>query len=378
MFRDDHDAKIIGKTGSRYQLITPALVLDLDIMEENLSLMIQKLRAQGLALRANAKTHKCSVISRRQIMAGAIGVCCATIGEAEVMAAAGVRDILITTPMTTPQKMTAVGSLLQAGHDIMLAVDHVDNVRALDALFSQHKLRLKVLVDIDPGSKRTGAATDDAIIGVVKAVADSTSLDYRGVQYYAGFVQHIENRAEREQKNRDGLQRLSAIVGTLTAMGHKPDIVSGGGSGSFDMDEAFHVLTESQAGSFMFMDTQYNDVWHKDGVEPPFKTSLFVQTAVHSSSHVGFVTTDAGSKRFGMDGSRVVLSTRLKVETEYKTHGDEHGKIFFADGWNHLKIGDRVECIVPHCDPTINLYDRFYCVRGDTVVDIWSIDARGI
>src|SRR5262249_23620463 len=118
--------------------------------------------------------------------------------------------------------------------------------------------------------------------------------------------------------------------------------------------------------------------WHKDGKTPPFATSLFVQTAVHSASHEGFVTTDAGAKRFGMDGSRVVVASDLGVETEYKTHGDEHGKVFFKDGRNHLAIGDRVECIAPHCDPTINLYDHFYCVRGDTVTAIWPIDARGI
>ncbi|MBM4213609.1 MAG: hypothetical protein FJ179_07825 [Gammaproteobacteria bacterium] len=138
------------------------------------------------------------------------------------------------------------------------------------------------------------------------------------------------------------------------------------------------MFTESQAGSFMFVDVQYEDVWTKDGLAPPFEPAIFVQTAIHSASYTGVVTTNAGSKRFATDGGRVVVQTPTPTPMECKFHSDEYGKIFFADGKSRLSVGDRVECRLPHCDPTINPYDRIHCVRGDTLIDIWPIDARGI
>ncbi len=368
---------LVGRNGSRHEIVTPALILDLDAAEKNFRVLLDSLRARGLGLRVNVKTHKCLALARWQMRLGATGVCCATLGEAAVMIDGGISGVLIATPMTTPRKIAEVIRLAGVS-ELLLAVDHPDNVAALSKAAAAAGVTIGILVDVDPGSRRTGAASDDAAVALVKQVAESAGLRYRGVQCYAGFIQHIENLVERREKNTQVTSRLRQLVERLRAMELAPEIISGGGTGTFDLDAMAAVFTESQAGSFMFMDVQYEDVWTKDGLVPPFEPAMFVQTAVHSASHAGVVTTDAGSKRFATDGGRVIVQTPLPVPVEYKFHGDEHGKIFFADCKNHLTVGDRVECRLPHCDPTINLYDRIHCVRGNTLIDVWSIDARGI
>lgn len=368
---------LAGREGSRHEIVTPALILDLDAAERNFKLLLGTLQARGLGLRVNVKTHKCLSLAQWQMRLGATGVCCATLGEAAVMIDGGVEGVLIATPMTTPQKIDEVVRL--AGRsELLLAVDHCDNVSALSKAAAAAGVTIGILVDVDPGSKRTGVASDDAAVALVQQVSESAGLRYRGLQCYAGFIQHIENLIERREKNVQVTKRLHGLVERLHAMNLAPQIVSGGGTGTFDFDAIAAVFTESQAGSFMFMDVQYEDVWTKDGLNPPFEPAMFVQTAVHSASHEGVVTTDAGSKRFATDGGRVIVQTPLPTPVEYRFHGDEHGKIFFADGKTHLTVGDRVECRLPHCDPTINLYDRIHCVRGDTLTAVWPIDARGI
>ncbi len=368
---------LVGREGSRFEIVTPALILDLDAAEKNFKLLLDTLQVRGLGLRVNVKTHKCLSLAQWQMKLGATGVCCATLGEAAVMIDGGVKGVLIATPMTTPQKINEVVRLAGTS-ELLLAVDHRDNVAALSKAAAAAGVTIGILVDVDPGSKRTGVASDDAAVALVRQVSESAGLRYCGLQCYAGFIQHIENLIARREKNAQVTNRLQGLVERLRAINLAPQIVSGGGTGTFDFDAMAAVFTESQAGSFMFMDVQYEDVWTKDGLNPPFEPAMYVQTAVHSASHEGVVTTDAGSKRFATDGGRVIVQTPMPVPVEYKFHGDEHGKIFFADGRTHLAVGDRVECRLPHCDPTINLYDRIHCVRGDTLVAVWPIDARGI
>ena len=354
----DARAELVGIPGSRHRLVTPALVLDIDVATANLHLMVSRLARSNLKLRANAKSHKCTALARHQVARGVIGVCCATVGEAAAMAAAGIPGILVTTPMTTPQKIAIVIGLVKAGSDLMLAVDYPSNVSALAAAAASAGVRLRVLIDVDAGAHRTGVASSEAAIALALQVSRSPGLEYAGLQCYAGQVQHLPSADARAQGNREALARLRALKDALVHEGLPPAIVSGGGTGTFDTDGSSGALTESQAGSFMFMDVEYLEVWEREGRTPPFTVSLYVQTAVHSASHEGMVTTDAGSKRFATDAGHVVVATPLPVATRYAFHGDEHGKVHFADGRNHLSIGDRIECVVPHCDPTINLYDR--------------------
>ncbi|MFM7432224.1 MAG: alanine racemase, partial [Gammaproteobacteria bacterium] len=160
---------LIGRSGSRYEIITPALTLDLDAAERNFRLLRDTLRVRGLELRVNVKTHKCLALAKWQMTLGAIGVCCATLGEAAVMVEGGIGGVLIATPMTTPQKITEVMRLASKAQ-LLLAVDHPDNVAALSRAAAAAGVTLDVLIDVDPGSKRTGAATDDAVVALVEQV----------------------------------------------------------------------------------------------------------------------------------------------------------------------------------------------------------------
>ncbi len=172
------------------------------------------------------------------------------------------------------------------------------------------------------------------------------------------------------------MAELLALRDMLVKHGLAPKILSGGGTGTFDIDPDAQVLTELQVGSYVFMDRQYNDVWEKPGGAPPFATSLFVQTTVISANRAGLATTDAGLKSFATDADAPKLAVGAPEGASYFFFGDEQGGILYS-GEPKLMPGHVVACVVPHCDPTVNLYDCIHAVRGDTLEAIWRIDGRG-
>ncbi|HXC53592.1 MAG TPA: DSD1 family PLP-dependent enzyme [Candidatus Limnocylindrales bacterium] len=373
------NAALVGVPGSREKLVTPALVLDLDILEANIARMADHCRRAGIALRPHAKTHKSARIARLQIEAGAIGICCATIGEAEIMVGSGIGGVLITSPVVHPANIERLVRLHGRATDLMCVVDHPDNVRAIADRMSASAPSLRLLVDVDIGLGRTGASTVHDVVSLAKQIDDSPHLSFAGVQGYAGHVQHIESVAARAELAAGGLAKMAEVVDALAAIGKKPAIVSGGGTGTHDIDFRGGVFTELQAGSYTVMDVEYADLqW--DAATParlPFQTALFVRTTVISNNAAGMVTTDAGLKRFATDGPRPRIARGAPEGAVYALTGDEHGCVVFADASQSLPLGAAVECVVPHCDPTVNLYDHFHCVRGDTLVDLWPVDARG-
>jgi D-serine deaminase-like pyridoxal phosphate-dependent protein len=173
------------------------------------------------------------------------------------------------------------------------------------------------------------------------------------------------------------MKELGALKDLLAKSGHAAHIISGGGTGTFDIDPDAHVLSELQVGSYIFMDKQYNDVWEKPGDRVPFEVSLFVQTTVISANRPGLATTDAGFKSFATDAGPPLLASGAPNGATYFFFGDEQGGITYPRDGAMLTPGDIVTCIVPHCDPTVNLYDVYHCVRGDTLEAIWPIEARG-
>jgi len=365
---------LIGIAGSRNSLMTPALILDLDVFEQNLAKMAEFSRAAGVALRSHGKSHKSVRIAHRQREAGAVGACCATVGEAEVFAKGSVEGILITTPISGGEKLERLGRLLARVPDIMLAVDSTDYVNALQEIARANDLPIAVLVDIDPGIKRTGVPDEAALIGLARAIEDSGNLKFAGVQFYAGDLQHVEEESDRLAQLAQAHTRLSASLSALREAGLAPAIVSGGGTGSFDRDAASGLFTELQVGSYIFLDAQYARV--RRDKEPRFLPSLFVKMAVTSANHSGLVTVDAGLKHFAFDGGVPVLMRGAPAGAIYSYAGDEHGWIT-TPAAGDLKFGHMIEGMVPHCDPTVNLYNEYHCVRGDTLVDIWPVDARG-
>lgn len=371
------NAHLLGRPGGRWALNTPALVLDLDAFDRNLVAMADHCRARGIALRPHAKTHKCLAIAHRQIAAGAIGHCCAKLAEAEVFADGGLTSLLLTSPVVTQEGLGRLVALNGRITDLMVVCDAPANAARLSSAVSGAGQTLKVLVDLDVGLGRSGASTVQSAVELAQIVDGAAGLEFCGVQAYAGHVMHIAGYAMRRAASAAALAKVADLRAALTQRGLPPRIITGGGTGTFDIDPDFGVLTDLQAGSYLFMDQEYNEVWTGVGEAVPFEASLFVQTTVISASHSGRCTTDAGCKAFATEAGPPVVASGAPADASYAFFGDEQGLLSFARAGERLGVGDVVVCVTPHCDPTVNLHDLIHVVRDDVLVDIWPIDARG-
>jgi 3-hydroxy-D-aspartate aldolase len=371
------NAHLIGKPYSRERLATPALVLDLDAFEFNLSVMAEYCRRHITRLRPHAKSHKSIRIAQLQAEHGAVGICVATMREAATMVTAGVRGVLITSPMVGPAKLDAVADLLRLDGSVMLVVDSLAGAKALEAKLKQARLTAGILIDIDVGMTRTGVPNVRDAVALARRIDASDRMELLGVQCYSGMVQHIDAYADRARSYRAELVLLEAILEGFNRRGLPTKIVSGGGTGTFDIDRKQGLFTECQAGSYIFMDVQYNEVGIFDRARRPFRTSLFVQGMVLSNNHPGSATLDAGFKSFAMDGPVPLVHSGAPEGAKFQFYGDEFGKLTWPGKAKRLALGRKVEFVTPHCDPTVNLHNVYHCVRGDRLVDIWPVDARG-
>jgi len=372
------NARLIGKPGSRAALDTPALLVDRDALERNIAAMAAHARAVGVALRPHAKTHKSARIAQLQVEAGALGVCCATLGEAEVMVAAGIPGVHITSPQVTESKIARLIALHARPHDgLSIVVDHPGNLAALARAARQAGKPLDVLVDFSAGHGRTGCADEASLASLAREAVNTDGITLRGIQSYSGNLQHIPMRDERRSRALAQLERLRGMVTRLRDAGIDVPIVSGAGTGTFDLDPAAHVFTELQVGSYVFMDVDYLRAMKDGRNAPPFEIALFVATAVVSANAPGYVTTDGGLKCFATDGPAPDVARGAPPGSRYEFFGDEHGKLILAPGAPRPPLGAMIECVTPHCDPTVNLHDVYHVVSGDTLVEIWPVDARG-
>ena len=374
------NAGLVGAPGGRWRLCTPALVLDLDAMERNVAAMAAHCRRVGQRLRPHAKSHKSPDIARAQIAAGAVGVCCATLREAEAMAAAGTRGILVTSPPTGPAKIARLAALREAAPDVLVAVDTAAGLAALAAAARDWDSRrpLGIVVDFDVGTRRTGAAGAEAVVALARAADAAPGLAFAGLQAYYGHLQHIADFAERRAAVRPESARIRAAAAALAAAGLPPPVVTGGGTGTHDIDHRDGALDELQAGSYVFADVQYDACALTPGDPRPFAPALFVQATVVNDVHARHAVIDAGLKSFATDGPAPKCAEGAPEGARYRFLGDEHGAVEFAEGSDaRLEVGAQLALQAPHCDPTANLYDAYHCVRGDTLVDIWPVAARG-
>ncbi|HEY2480836.1 MAG TPA: DSD1 family PLP-dependent enzyme [Caulobacteraceae bacterium] len=367
------NAHLVGRQGGRRDLATPALVVDLDALERNIAAMAAFARQAGLTLRPHAKTHKSVEIARRQIAAGAVGVCCAKLGEAEALADGGIENILITSPVVGAMWVERLTALAARSPGLMAAVDHRDAVAAL----ATSGAALTLLVDIDPGIHRTGVADGEAAVALARQIDQAPNLTFAGVQFYCGMQQHIEAFGDRRQAIEERTAYLSAIVGQLTAAGFTPRIVTGGGTGTHVIDAALGVLNELQVGSYVFMDRQYNDCDLAGDGAARFETALMVDARVISASHLFMATVDAGFKAFATEAGSPPILAGAVDGAAYHFMGDEHGCVVPPGGLAPPKLGEVVTFAAPHCDPTVNLYDFYHAVCGDTLAAVWPIEARG-
>jgi D-serine deaminase-like pyridoxal phosphate-dependent protein len=367
----------LGKPGSRFEINTPALVLDLDVLERNIATMAKTIDRNGRQLRPHAKSHKCTRIAALQIEAGAVGVCCATLDEAEVMAAADMPGILITSPITATSKMSRLVSLVGNSPGASIVVDDLENVDVLSAAAKTKGVVIPLVIDVDLGFSRTGVTTSQQVSALGRRIISSRHVRFAGVQAYAGHLQHIQDYETRLKQARHAGEMVKGVVKEIEALGVEVSLVSGGGTGTHIIDSAQGPFTEIQAGSYIFMDAEYNAVSYKPNEGWPFDVSLFLQTTVISTNSQESVTVDAGTKAVAFNGPRPLVIGELSPYANFEFAGDEHGRVNLSGANQRPRNGERLEFVVSHCDPTVVLHDVYHCVRGDMLVDVWRIDARG-
>lgn len=362
---------LLGRPGSRQAIATPAAVLDLDAFEANVALMAERAKGAGLALRPHSKSHKCAWVARRQIAAGAVGVCCAKLAEAEALAAAGIDGILITSPIAGPGPAARAAALAARLSDFRIVLDHPDAAAELGAAATSP---IQVLIDVDVGLGRTGVSGLSQALATANAVAAQPKLSLVGLQGYGGHWQHMPGAGARALAVAQGMERLKACHAALSEAGFDIEVVTGGGTGTFSTDAALGVLTEVQPGSYAFMDREYREALGEDP-DGAFAQSLTIEAAVISANHPQWVTVDAGLKAFSTDGPLPQALTAKFDGCSYRFFGDEHGRVMRPQ--TEVRRGERIAFAPGHIDPTLDRYDVLHLVRGDVLEAVVPIEARG-
>lgn len=363
----------LGQPGSRALIATPAAVLDLDAFDRNVGRMVERALAAGLALRPHAKSHKCATLAHRQIAAGAVGICCAKLAEAEAMAAAGVGRILVTSPIAGTASATRAARLAADLPDFRIVVDHVDGVAELAAAATAP---IQVIIDIDVGLGRTGVHDATQAADVARAIAGRPNLIFLGLQGYGGQWQHMKGANARADAVAAGMARMTDAIAAVRAVGLVPRIITGGGTGTFAADAAQGILNEIQPGSFAFMDRDYREALEGDP-DGAFEQALTVETSVITTNHPRWVTIDGGLKAFSTDGPLPQALDARFSDCAFRFFGDEHGLLMRPTDDAPVPRGTRVTFAPGHIDPTLDRYSVLHLVQGDVLVDIVPIEARG-
>jgi len=362
---------------TRDDLPTPALLLDLDAFSFNVAKMVRHCKDRHLALRPHGKSHKCPEIAKALVRAGAAGACTAKISEAEVFAADGVPGLLVTTAVIGKHKIERAVRLAKRSPDTMFVVDDAHNVRDLNDAARAARITLNVVVDLHVG-KKTGIQPCLPALGLVRLVTSLPNLRFAGIQAYAGQASHVVGFAERKKVSREALRPALETRWLFEKNGIQCPMLTGASTGTYNIDSGIQGITELQPGSFIFMDIDYNRIGSRNGaVYTDFRNSLSVLTTVVSKPSIALAIIDAGYKAFATDRPFVPEAKGIEGVV-YSWGGDEHGRLDLTKSSAEVNLGDRLEFIVPHCDPSVNLYDRIYCLRGDNVEAVWTIAARGM
>jgi len=359
---------------------TPALLLDEDALNRNIARMADFLGARGKGFRPHAKTHKCPQVAQRQLAAGAVGICAAKVSEAIVLARAGIGPILITSPITTQQKADLVTALVAGGAKVQIVVDSELGASVLDASARARRVSVDVLIDLDPRLGRTGVRESADALKLADWLATNRrsggALNLIGVQHYAGQVMHITGHEARKEKSLICWKSAVAICNALRDAGHELQVITGCGTGTYDIDCDVPDVTDLQVGSYVFMDQQYIDVGGRASARlDDFEVSLTVATTAISQPVNGMITVDCGFKGFA---SESIPPTAIDLPAaKYRFAGDEHGMLLLGDGAQEPLLGKRINFVTPHCDPTVNLYDYYWVHRDGVVHALWPVSARG-
>ncbi len=355
------------------EVATPALIVDLDLFEANLARMQALCTQRGLALRPHAKMHKSADIALLQIAAGAVGICCQKVSEAEALVRAGVPDVLVTNQVIAPHAVRRVAAMARKARVAVCA----DDIRQVDALAEAVAADpghpgLDVLVEMDNGGARCGTGSAAETVALARHIAGSEGLRFAGLHSYNGPAQHIYDEAARRAELSRSYDRTVETVEALTQAGLAPATITGCGTGTVAIEAESGLYTEAQAGSYAFMDADYGRVV-QGGAPLPFAQSLFLLTTVISRPTPDRAVCDAGLKSMSLDsGLPGVVGEGLMVQAV----SDEHTTLSTTAG-SDVSLGDQLRLVPGHCDPTCNLHDWYVGVRGGRVEALWQVTARG-
>lgn len=350
-------------------LDTPALLVDLDVMEANMARIVAACRAHGVAWRPHAKAHKTPEIARMQVAAGAIGVTCAKLGEAEVMAAAGIRDILIANQIVGPVKIDRLVELADSA-DPIVCVDSVRNLTELDAAFRRSNKRLRVAIEVDIGMNRAGVAPGAAVVALAREIASRPGLRFVGVEGWESQATTIADPAEKQRTVSEAVAALAASARACREAGYAVEVVSCGGTGTFPHCVRQPGVTEVQIGGAIFSDMHYRAHYHVD-----FEPALTVLATVSSRPTMTRIVVDAGKKT--MSGDAAMPEPRGVPPVSAMKLSAEHAKIELEQPSAVPEIGDKIEFIVGYSDTTVHLHEEIVGVRADRIESIWRVAARG-
>jgi D-serine deaminase-like pyridoxal phosphate-dependent protein len=351
---------------------TPALVLDLDAFETNLRCLADAV-AGRVRVRPHAKTHKCAEIARRQVAAGAVGVCCQKVSEAEAMVEGGIADVLVSNEIVGARKLERLAALAKRAR-IGVCVDHSANVRDLQAAAARAGARLDVYLELEVGMRRCGVAPGAPAVALAREIAASPGLAFAGMHAYHGRAQHIRSHEERRAVIAAAAAAVRSTREMLREARMACPVVTGAGTGTFMFEVELGAWDEIQPGSYVFMDWDYaRNEWAPP--LPRFEHSLFVLSTVMSRPGERTAIVDAGLKASSVDSGMPAVWERPGLA--YTHASDEHGWVEAAPGASVPALGERILLVPGHCDPTVNLYDWYVCVRRGTVEALWPITARG-
>jgi D-serine deaminase-like pyridoxal phosphate-dependent protein len=374
--RERAEGELVQGNISKWDLDTPALCVDLDKFEANIAKAQAALSRNGIASRPHAKTHKCAAIAKKQLAAGAIGICTAKLSEAEALFAHGIDTICMTTSNPSVAKIRRAMQLRKKHPAFIQAVDYAPNARDLQEAAKEAGVVADVVIDVAVGT-RSGVPPGDEAVALAKLIATLPNLKLRGLLSYDGGAQHITGFAERKARALKAIEPNVKVYEAMKAAGLSTEIFSGGGTGTYSFQHLVPGFTDVQIGSYVFMDMQYLAIGSEDGdaLYKDFASSLTVIATVLNNRFPGRLTTDAGAKALTLNMPRAGVIGEPKMD--YNAGSDEFGVITFSESSKSYNIGDRLELIVPHCDPVVNLYDQIYGTRRDRVEVVWPITARG-
>jgi 3-hydroxy-D-aspartate aldolase len=356
--------------GQRVEEIdTPALVLDLDAFEANMATLAKTLEGRKIRVRPHAKTHKSPDIAKAQIARGAVGVCCQKVSEAEAMVDGGVKDVYVSNEVVGATKIARLAELAKRAR-VGVCVDDLSNLQEI----ARTGAKLDVYIELDVGMRRCGVAPGEDAVALAKEIKSHAHLRFAGLQAYHGRAQHMRSLEERHAAIEGAAQHVAEMKRLLAKAGIDCPLVTGAGSGTYMLEVENGIWDEIQVGSYVFMDADYaRNEWVAP--LPRFQHALFILCSVMSRSAPDRAIVDAGLKASSVDSGMPEVWQRPGLV--YKSASDEHGWVEIGRGAKPPALGEKLWLVPGHCDPTVNLYDWYVCIRKGFVEKIWPVSARG-